>query len=130
MKMGLRNILMVSKQRTKKDYPYLYPGYLHHIVSECLKNLSIIVQHFLHSNELGFSFPQVFLSLDHMKKKTNFLLVQNRFFSKFENWKRNHNKYVLNCRFGICCLVVWSHELVMHTKPIIVFYQTSKVDRT
>ena len=41
------------------------------------------------------------------------------FVSKFENWKRNHNKYVWNCRFGICCCHANNH----------IFYQTSKVDR-
>ena len=30
---------------------------------------------------------------EQLKRKTNFLLVQNRIFSQFASWKRNHNKY-------------------------------------
>ena len=30
---------------------------------------------------------------EQLKKKTNFLLVQNRSFSRFASWKRNLNKY-------------------------------------
>ena len=36
-----------------------------------------------------------FSQFEQLKKKTNFLLVQNSFFSQFASWKRNHNKYSL-----------------------------------
>ena len=51
-----------------------------------------------------------FSQFEQLKKKTNFLLVQNRFFSQFASWKRNHNKYSLK-RF--VCSVVWTHEFVI-----------------
>ena len=34
-----------------------------------------------------------FSQFEQLKKKTKFLLVQNRCFSQFASWKRNHNKY-------------------------------------
>ena len=34
-----------------------------------------------------------YILFEKLKKKTNFLLVQNRSFSQFVSWKRNHNKY-------------------------------------
>jgi hypothetical protein len=36
-----------------------------------------------------------FALFEQLKKKTNFLLVQNSFFSQFASRKRNHNKFSL-----------------------------------
>jgi hypothetical protein len=56
-----------------------------------------------------------FSQFEQLKMKTNFLLVQNRFFfSHFSNWKRNHNKFLLkkivDSEFEIGETIWWAYR--------------------
>ena len=64
-------------------------------------------------------FPPSFLSLSSWKRKRkSYYLFQNIFFSQFDSWKRNHNKYsIKNCRFGV---QDWRNYLMNSLKVLFI----------
>ena len=68
------------------------------------------------TNSFHEFFSTKFSQFERWKKKTNFILVQIRFFGQFSSWKRNHYKHLLkkfvDSEFEIGEIIWWVHRLI------------------